>query len=98
MKGSLLLRSNVGRHMEDNLKLAKAYVKGISTKAKFNDLLNELMFSDEEKRVLCEIYLNKKQIAIIASELGYSEQTVKRIHRRALTLISNYVYEMSYSR
>lgn len=79
--------------MNERTKLAKSYMKGIATKKEFNDLLNKLLLSDTEITVLTEVYLHNRQLDIIANNLGYSIQTVKRIHRDALLTVSNYIYD-----
>lgn len=82
-----------GEVMNDRTKLAKSYMKGIATKQEFKDLIGKLLLSDSEVYVLTEIYLHNKQLSIIADDLGYSVQTVKRIHRDVLTTVSNYIYD-----
>lgn len=60
-------------------------LKGISSVDEFRSILERTMLSDEEKRILILLYYKeKKSLAYIADELGMSETTVKRKHRKML--------------
>lgn len=78
--------------MDDRTKMARAYIKGLSTKEEFNALLDKLFISDVERKVLVMFYMEGKNTDFIASELGYSTPSIKNIHKRVLIKVSNYVY------
>lgn len=59
-------------------------LKGISSVDEFRSILERTMLSDEEKQILILYYKEKKSSAYIADELGMSETTVKRKHRKML--------------
>ena len=59
-------------------------LKGISSVDEFRSILERTMLSDEEKQILILYYKEKKSLAYIADELGMSEVTVKRKHRKML--------------
>ena len=59
-------------------------LKGISSVDEFLSILERTMLSDEEKQILILYYKEKKSLAYIADELGMSETTVKRKHRKML--------------
>lgn len=59
-------------------------LKGISSVDEFCSILERTMLSDEEKQILILYYKEKKSLAYIADELGMSETTVKRKHRKML--------------
>lgn len=79
--------------MNDRTKLAKSYIRGIATKKEFYKLLDELILSELERKVLIDFYINKRSLDIIASEAEYSVPTIKKVHRDALETISNYIYD-----
>ena len=58
-------------------------LKGISTVDEFKNILDRTMLS-EEKQILLMHYKDKKSLTYIADELGMSEVTVKRKHRKML--------------
>lgn len=59
-------------------------LKGISSVDEFRNILERTMLSEEEKQILILYYKEKKSLAYIADELGMSETTVKRKHRKML--------------
>lgn len=59
-------------------------LKGISSVEEFRDILERTMLSEEEKQILLMHYKDKKSLTYIADELGMSEATVKRKHRKML--------------
>lgn len=78
--------------MDERTKLARAYIKGITTKDEFVALLDKLFITDLERSVIEKIYMEGKSCELIASELGYSTPTIKAVHRRVLIKVSNYIY------
>lgn len=79
--------------MNDRTKLAKMYLQGIATKSEFMSLLNILKISSEERYLLEEVYLNNKPLGYVADKLGYSLQTIKRMHKFSLEKVSDFVYD-----
>lgn len=63
-------------------------LKGIDSVRDFEDLLEQVMLSEEEKKMLRLHYKDKKTLACIADELGMSEANVKKMHHKALIKIS----------
>lgn len=59
-------------------------LKGISSVDEFRSILERTMLSEEEKQILILYYKEKKSLAYIADELGMSEATIKRKHRKML--------------
>lgn len=78
--------------MDERTKLARSYIKGITTKDEFNSLLDKLFINDVERKVIEDIYVKGSNVNLIADELGYSAPTVKAIHKRVLIKVSNYIY------
>lgn len=67
----------------------KHKVKNINRKADFNNLLEESMLSDTEKKMMYKFYVENKSIDIIADELGYSPQGILKMHKRILKRIES---------
>ena len=59
-------------------------LKQIGSISEFENVLNGAMLSDEEKRLLELHYKEQKSLIYIADELGMSEATIKRKHRKLL--------------
>ena len=79
--------------MDIMMELAKAYLKSLVTKDDLNSLLDKLLLSDKEYEVLKSVYLDNKNLGIVAEDLGYSIQNVKIIHRRALLKVGSYIHK-----
>lgn len=79
--------------MDERTKLARSYIKGITTKEEFNSLLDKLFISDVEREVIEDLYVKGSNMGLIADKLGYSAPTVKAIHKRVLIKISSYIYQ-----
>lgn len=62
-------------------------LKQIETVKEFEELLSLVMLSEEEKQMLRMHYKDKKTMQCIADEMGLSEISVKKMHKRALTKI-----------
>lgn len=58
--------------MDIMMRLAKAYLKSLVTKEDLNSLLGKLLLSDKEYEVLKSVYLDNKNLGIVAEDLGYS--------------------------
>lgn len=78
--------------MDNATKMARAYLRGITTKKEFDAIVDKLFITDDERRVLIDIYAKCKPISVIADELGYSEHTIKNIHKRVLVKVSTLIY------
>lgn len=59
-------------------------IKQIETIEQFENLLNKLILSDEERNILILHYKEQKPLVYIADVLGMSESTVKRKHKKLL--------------
>lgn len=66
---------------------ARKKLKQIETVREFEELLSLVMLSEEEKQMLRMHYKDKKTMQCIADEMGLSEISVKKMHKRALTKI-----------
>lgn len=62
----------------------KHKIKQINRKIDFYDLLNESMLNEKEKKMMEMLYVENKQLDLIADELGYSEQGIAKMHNRVL--------------
>jgi DNA-directed RNA polymerase specialized sigma subunit len=63
-------------------------VKEIADISSFNNLLNSIVISCEDKLLLEYHYLQNKDFKYIGDMLGYSESTIKKRHRKILKKIS----------
>lgn len=71
-------------------KSIKRQVKSLGVK-EFDKMLDECMFSDEEKEIATLIYKKDNDLGFIADKLGYSERTITRKHARIKQIILNYI-------
>lgn len=62
-------------------------LKQIETIEQFENILNKIMLSNEERMILTLHYKEQKSLTYIADELGMSEATVKRKHKKLLMKI-----------
>lgn len=67
----------------------KHKVKEINRKADFNDLLEESMLNENEKKMMKMYYIENKTLDYIADELGYSQQGIAKMHKRILKKIES---------
>ena len=74
-------------NMTEHISL-KHKVKSISSKSKFLDVLDDSMLTNTEKEVMVMYYIKGQTLNYIADFLGYSEQGVVKIHKRALKKIA----------
>ncbi len=65
-------------------------IKNMTTVAEFEDLINKILISDEEKEILRMMYKEKKTYAYIADMLGLSVSAVKKKHSNLLMKIGSY--------
>lgn len=59
-------------------------LKQVGSVKKFEDLMNQTMLSEEEKKILWMHYKEQKSLSYIADELGMAEVTLKKKHRKIL--------------
>lgn len=71
--------------MDHQTKSVRAQLKGICSIQTFEDLLESCTLTDEDKDLLKLHYLKGKDFRYIGDELGYSESTIKRKHRKILS-------------
>nr|DAJ99860.1 MAG TPA: ECF sigma factor [Caudoviricetes sp.] len=62
----------------------RAKVRQIPRVSTFNALLEECTISQEEKELMRLHYLENKDFCYIGDQLGYSEITMKRWHKKIL--------------
>lgn len=74
------------KHIETKHKLSN-----IKTVRDFNALMDAVILTDDQKRMLHLIYIEHKTLDYIADELNISLQTVKSWHRKALTKIADMI-------
>lgn len=74
----------MSEHIETRRKL-----KDIYSVQNFEDLLESCILTEEDKIILRLHYLKGKDFRFIADELGYSESTVKRHHKKILSKLNN---------
>lgn len=67
---------------------ARKQLKQIGTVKDFEELLQALMLSEEEKQLLRLHYKEKKSLQYIADAMCMSEANVKKIHRKILSKVS----------
>ncbi len=72
--------------MTDHVK-TKHKLQNIPTKLEFNTLLDSIVLSDKERRLMQLYYVERKDFDFIADELGYTKSGVLKIHRRILKRI-----------
>jgi len=58
----------------------------------FEDVLNQATISKLDKEILRLHYLEDKNFAIIADELGYSESGIRKRHMKILKKLSGILY------
>ena len=73
--------------MTEHIKTRKV-LKDITTIDTFNEILNASTLTNEDKHILREHYLNGKNFAYIADELGYAEITIIKRHKKILQKLS----------
>ena len=63
-------------------------VQGIASISSFNELLDQVILSTEDKHILVLHYIQGKDLRFIGDMLGYSESTIKRKPKKALNKIA----------
>ena len=74
--------------MDKKTARARKGLKEIETVEDFENVLEQIMLSEEEKVLLRLHYKENKILSYIADVLGMSEANVKKIHRKLLLKIS----------
>lgn len=74
--------------MNEKTAKAKRKLKSLYRVNDFNDLLDSLMLSEDERRILELKYRQNKTISYIADTLGMSESSVKKKHTKAMEKIA----------
>lgn len=64
-------------------------LKGITTVKQFEEMLNSILISDEERTILNLIYKEQKPFSVVADEIGISERTLTRKHAKLLMKIGS---------
>ena len=64
-------------------------LKGITTVKQFEDMINSVLISDEERKILNLIYREQKPFSVVADEIGISERTLTRKHAKLLMKIGS---------
>lgn len=77
--------------MNEETRVAKDFVLNISSKSDFNDLLESILFTDEEKKIMKMIYVDGKEQSYISDMLGLSLSAVNKKHRKILRKIYRYI-------
>ena len=72
----------MSKHIETRRK-----IMDIASVSSFNELLEAATLTDDDKRILKMHYLAGYDFRMIGDALGYSESTIKRRHKKALTKI-----------
>lgn len=74
--------------MHEDTKRAKSTLKNISTVKDFETLLETVLLSEEEQKIVTLHYKEQKSLSYIADELGLSEVSVKKKHSKILRKIN----------
>lgn len=74
---------------KDNFEVRKK-LRSISTYKTFYQMLDGVILSDEERKIIEMFYLENKSLDLIADELKLSKTTVARKHKKILNkLVDN---------
>lgn len=76
--------------MDKKKKEIKDRLRNMTTVSEFEEVLNNLILSEEEKQILRLLYREKKTVSYIADILGMSESSVKKKHSKILMKIGGY--------
>lgn len=77
--------------MDDENARTRNKVKNIRTVAEFEDLIGSAMITEEEREIMRMHYKDGKTLSYISYELGMSEATIKRKHRKILMKIGKLI-------
>ena len=65
-------------------------VEKLRIKALYDDFVNKVKLTDEQKRIL-DMMINKDKIVKMSLEIGVSERTIKYEIKKIKTLFNNYL-------
>ena len=71
--------------------ITRRKLQDITKVSTFEELLQGCMLDDTTKEMMRLHYINGKDFRFIADELGYSEETIKRKHVKALKKLSRMI-------
>ena len=77
--------------MDAKLLEARRKLEDIPSKAEYCIIVNRAKLTDVERQVVDMKYLNGKSLIFIGEEIGYSENTVKKLHHRALRKLAKLI-------
>lgn len=60
-------------------------------KQQFEEFIGQFLFSDKEKAILTDIYVQKLPLWQVGNRHGYSESGVRKIHAKLLKKIIKYL-------
>ena len=60
-------------------------------KKEFEEFISQFLFSDKEKEILTDIYVQKLPLWKVGNKHGYSESGVRKIHAKMLKKIIKYL-------
>lgn len=64
-------------------------LKGINTVKQFEEMLDSVLISEEERKILNLIYKEQKPFSVVADEIGISERTLTKKHAKLLMKIGS---------
>ena len=67
----------------------KHKVKSINRKIDFYNLLDQVILTENEKKMMILYYVEGKSLDYIADELGYSVQGISKMHKRILNKLED---------
>lgn len=77
--------------MDEQKAKTRKQLKQISSVREFEDLMEQTMLCEEEKKILWLHYKEQKSMSYIADDLGMSEVTVKKKHGKMLMKIGKII-------
>ena len=69
--------------------MVRKHVLERMSRAEIEAVINSLVLSEDERKVIELIYLKRKPIGYIADITGYSESGIKKIHCRVIKRMDN---------
>lgn len=75
--------------MNNEQREVRKRLKGINTVKQFEEMLDSVLISEEERKILNLIYKEQKPFSIVADEIGISERTLTRKHAKLLMKIGS---------
>lgn len=75
--------------MNNEQREVRKRLKGINTVKQFEEMLDSVLISEEERKILNLIYKEQKPFSIVADEIGISERMLTRKHAKLLMKIGS---------